>query len=67
MQDLPWFSENVRVRTLKKMNFFYFRTIDKQVLQLMLMSLVGTGVSARGSIALTLSGNTFALIGFVMF
>lgn len=42
----------------------YFTTIEKQVLPI---SLIGTGVSARGSIALTLSGNTFALIGFVMF
>lgn len=45
----------------------YFTTIEKQVLRLIPISLIGTGVSARGSIALTLSGNTFALIGFVMF
>lgn len=34
---------------LLKLNFIYFTTIDKQVLQLASLFLVGTGVSAIGS------------------
>ena len=34
----------------KKLNFIYFTTINKQVLQLILISLVGTDVNTRGSL-----------------
>lgn len=36
--------------SFKTLNFIYFITIDTQVLQLILLSLVGTRVSARGSL-----------------
>lgn len=36
--------------SFKTLNFSYFTTIDTQVLQLILISLVGTCVSARGSL-----------------
>lgn len=35
---------------INKLNFIYFSTIDKQVLQLILISFVGTDVSVRVSL-----------------
>lgn len=49
---LIYFSPNLffRFNVYNKLNFIYFPTIDKPVLQLILISLVGTNVSARGVI-----------------